>query len=343
LAFAFAPFILSSIPPPNSGSGGQLKIVGTLLVVSMLGWLAKLRRRIVMKNGQSENVGYFYELPFQQGACFSVLQGYGGSYSHAGDSYFSIDFAMPEKTPICAARGGIVYCVIDHFSDGCMLPSFKPKANAIYVLHNDDTIAAYLHLMHGGAYVDAGEVVSVGQTIGLSGNTGWSGSPHLHFHVSDAYYHRRIPTKFEISRNRADIVEVNKRYIKPLPDNRSSMTTDRVGVANPQRANNAERDAFAFFPELLNLSNGLVSELSAAGYEMTVDYYSIDAIHDVNGLEVCGIHDPQTALDIIRFLLRRFPGWNAGWLHAPDSGSTQEWVARIQRDRGTTMEYWGTD
>lgn len=76
---------------------------------------------------------------------------------------------------------------------------------------------------------------------------------------------------------------------------------------------------------------------------MTVDYCSIDPMHDVHGLEVCGIHEPQTVLNINRFLLRRFPGWNAGWLHPPDGASTQKWVARIQRDRDTTMEYWESE
>jgi murein DD-endopeptidase MepM/ murein hydrolase activator NlpD len=281
-------------------------------------------------------------LPFEPGACFSVIQGYGGRYSHTGDSYFSIDFSMPEKTPICAARDGVVYRVIDHFSEGGTHPSLKRKANAIYVLHNDDTMAAYVHLTHGGACVRAGECVSAGQTIGLSGNTGWSSSPHLHFHVLDAFFHRRIPTTFRISRKRATVVEVNRRYKKPGMENHSKRKDD-IDAAIPHRPNDAEPNTFAFFLGLLQLSTLLVAELSTAGYERAIDYYSIDAMHDVHGLEVCGIHDPHTALNIIRFLLRRFPGWNAGWLHAPDSASTQEWVARIQRDRDIEMEYWETD
>jgi hypothetical protein len=103
------------------------------------------------------------------------------------------------------------------------------------------------------------------------------------------------------------------------------------------------RDAFEFFPELLELARQLVAELSTAGYEKMSDYCSIDAMHDVHGLEVCGIKDPDAALDITRFLLRRFPGWNAGWLHAPHSTSTQAWVARIQRDQELTPEFWDTE
>jgi murein DD-endopeptidase MepM/ murein hydrolase activator NlpD len=53
-----------------------------------------------------------YELPFELGARFRVLQGYGGTYSHTGDSHYSLDFSMPEGTQTCAARSGIVYRVV---------------------------------------------------------------------------------------------------------------------------------------------------------------------------------------------------------------------------------------
>ncbi len=131
-------------------------------------------------------VGFIYELPFKPGARFRVSQGYGGTYSHTGESLYSLDFRMPENTTVCAARSGVVYRVIDHFADGGTHPSFKPRANAIYVLHVDDSIASYVHLMRDGSSVHPGQFVNTGQPIGLSGNTGWSGHPHLHFHVADA-------------------------------------------------------------------------------------------------------------------------------------------------------------
>src|SRR5262249_22036602 len=104
-----------------------------------------------------------------------------------------------------------------------------------------------------------------------------------------------------------------------------------------------ERDPAAYHPELLNLSQGLVSELSEAGYELLCDYSSVEAMHDVHGLEVCGVRSSEDALDIVRLLLRCFPGWNAAWFGVPDSSAAHAWVARAQRDLDPEPEYWGTD
>jgi murein DD-endopeptidase MepM/ murein hydrolase activator NlpD len=307
-------------------------------------WLAQLMRGLAPKSvlHSSSDGELIYELPYGPGCSFWVIQGYGGSYSHTEDSHFSIDFGMPEGTPVCAARGGIVYRVIDQFTEGGTDPSFKPKANAIYVLHADDTIAAYVHLMRGGMCVRAGDPVTIGQTIGYSGNTGWSGTPHLHFHVADASLHKRRATKFNTFENGSTIVEVHRKYTRPTPQRKHERNDVRVRPTDVPDISH-ERDAFAFCPELLNQAENLAAELASAGYEVMSDYSSIDVMHDVHGLEVCGIHSPDVALEITRLLLSRFPGWNAGWLHAPDSASTQKWVASIQRDRDLVLEYWDTD
>jgi hypothetical protein len=45
--------------------------------------------------------------------------------------------------------------------------------------------AFYAHLVPGSIRVKVGERVTAGQVIGLLGNSGNSGAPHLHFHVGD--------------------------------------------------------------------------------------------------------------------------------------------------------------
>jgi murein DD-endopeptidase MepM/ murein hydrolase activator NlpD len=50
-------------------------------------------------------------------------------------------------------------------------------------LHTDGSMALYAHLAENGALVHPGQHVETGQRIGLSGNTGYSTAPHLHFAV----------------------------------------------------------------------------------------------------------------------------------------------------------------
>ena len=55
------------------------------------------------------------------------------------------------------------------------------RANFIRILHEDGTMALYAHLREEGALVRVGQRVRGGQQIGLSGNTGFTTGPHLHF------------------------------------------------------------------------------------------------------------------------------------------------------------------
>ena len=281
---------------------------------------------------------FIYQLPYAAGERFHVMQGYGGSYSHTDDSYFSLDFRMPEGTPICASRSGLVYRVVDHFTDGGTHHSFKPKANTIHILHVDDSIASYVHLAHNGSCVRPGQFVHSGQQIAISGNTGWSGCPHLHFHVCDALTRKRHSTAFCTTEQNVSVLTENKWYTRPILGD--ELMVDEFA---PELTTSGERNPFAFSDELLQHQGRLLGLLPDEGFDLSTDFASVDTLQDVHGLEICGIPDGDTALAITRLLLREFPGWNAGWIHEPDLTSLQNWVAAIQRDRDTVTEYWDTD
>ena len=90
-----------------------------------------------------------------------------------------MDIAMPEGTPIIAARGGVVVKIEnDQTGKGA-----NPSGNFVRILHNDGTMGVYLHLMRGSVSVREGERVVVGSALARSGNTGNSTGPHLHFVV----------------------------------------------------------------------------------------------------------------------------------------------------------------
>jgi murein DD-endopeptidase MepM/ murein hydrolase activator NlpD len=127
-----------------------------------------------------------YGLPYQPGPGFMVSQGYNGHFSHHGDSQYAVDFAMPEGTPIVAAREGVVISVRGDSTVGGPDRAYEDKANYVVVQHQDGTFAEYLHLQPNGVRVAQGERVSRGQLLGFSGNTGFSGGPHLHFMVAGA-------------------------------------------------------------------------------------------------------------------------------------------------------------
>ena len=134
-----------------------------------------------------------YALPFPPGR-YVVLQGQRGSYSHhAGSgSENAVDWDVPEGTVICAARGGRVVGVRDDSTVSGPDPKFKPLGNYVIIKHPDGTFADYHHLQPGGAKVKLGDQVKVGQPIGLSGNTGYSSKPHLHFAVFQAINGKKV-------------------------------------------------------------------------------------------------------------------------------------------------------
>lgn len=124
-----------------------------------------------------------YLFPYARGKSYRVIQGYGSRFSHRGLEQFAIDFKMDVGTPVHAARDGVVARIEESNSIGCWEDGCGKYANYIVILHADGTTGEYYHLQKDGALVDVGEKVIAGQQIGLSGNTGHTTMPHLHFAV----------------------------------------------------------------------------------------------------------------------------------------------------------------
>jgi murein DD-endopeptidase MepM/ murein hydrolase activator NlpD len=97
--------------------------------------------------------------------------------------HHGIDYAVPEGTRVYAINSGVV------IHSGI----WGTGGLTVRVRHSDNKISEYLH--NSKLLVKVGDSVKQGQAIALSGNTGNSTGPHLHFGVYD---------------------EGQKKYINPL-------------------------------------------------------------------------------------------------------------------------------
>ncbi|WP_241154245.1 peptidoglycan DD-metalloendopeptidase family protein [Streptococcus tangpeifui] len=107
-----------------------------------------------------------YTLPVQG----PISAGFNGYPGHGG-----IDYAVPEGTPVHAARDGVVKVA------GANHPWMGWQGgNAVLIQHPDGMHTGYAHLSR--IIVSVGQQVSQGQVIGYSGSSLVTG-PHLHFEM----------------------------------------------------------------------------------------------------------------------------------------------------------------
>ncbi len=156
-----------------------------------------------------------YKFPFRRGESYRLDQGYNGSFSHTGSIRYSLDFYMPEGTPVHAARSGVVIDVEEDFKEGGTDEKYRSQANNITILHNDGTMADYSHLKYLGAVVHEGQKIRAGQLIGYSGATGYITGPHLHFMVKKVVPggdYQSIPVKFTSQQGVLDMLQTGEEY-----------------------------------------------------------------------------------------------------------------------------------
>ena len=150
-------------------------------------------------------------LPYPVGTTFVIGQGNCGPGSHAASTVvqYAYDFPMPIGTTIIASRGGTVLLVEEHYEDGTRRLG---EENFVNIRRADRSIAAYVHLTRGGALVGVGDRVKQGPAIGLSGDTGSSTEPHLHFHVQSCEGCRTEPVTFRNARPHPGGIEQGQLY-----------------------------------------------------------------------------------------------------------------------------------
>ncbi len=133
-------------------------------------------------NAQPRDIEYVYPL---SGTALQVEQGWGGVFSHHDlQNHHAVDFAADIGTQVIAARAGTVMDIETDFERaGLDTGNDASRANFVRIVHDDGTMALYAHLKPEGVLVRVGQRVRKAEVIGLSGNTGFTTGPHLHFAV----------------------------------------------------------------------------------------------------------------------------------------------------------------
>src|SRR6185369_5038969 len=88
---------------------------------------------------------------------------------------------------VLAVADGVVTSVIDWLwdNDPGHLNPYSGFGNGVVLKHGDSLYSAYAYLQPGKMRVQVGESVKQGAVVGLTGNSGNSSEPHLHFQIMD--------------------------------------------------------------------------------------------------------------------------------------------------------------
>lgn len=156
------------------------------------------------------NTNYLYSLPYSKNKRHKIIQSFNGKFSHnLPHSKYAIDFNLQVGDTITAAREGLVFFIKEDSKKHGKTKAFTKFANKILIFHEDGTYADYSHIDFNGALVNIGDKVKAGEPIAISGLTGFTTTPHLHFVVFEA---NGISTPIFFKKYKGEKLKKNKYY-----------------------------------------------------------------------------------------------------------------------------------
>ena len=164
--------------------------------------------KLLQKGIIKDDTSFVYHLPYETNKKRLLVQGYFSKYSHKNRA--ALDFKMKRGTVITAARNGVVIRVKEDGKKGGWNKKYRPDGNVVVIEHADGSRAGYWHLQFNGVLVNVGDTVKQNQPIALSGKTGYTLFPHLHFLVwrTNNNQWQQVATRFKISKG--------IRYLRPM-------------------------------------------------------------------------------------------------------------------------------
>ena len=172
---AFAAGAAASTPDTPSLVNAAAKSVAKQATVQ--GKAAQAAKETVAKKAaeakKAARLATSWEAPVSQ---YQLSASFGNDGSRWAHKHSVQDFAVPIGTKVEAAHGGVV--VKAGPNGGGDGPAY---GNAIVIKHDNGMYSQYAHLSQ--IDVRIGQAVQTGEKIALSGNTGNSSGPHLHFEI----------------------------------------------------------------------------------------------------------------------------------------------------------------
>ena len=177
--------------------------------------------KLLQKGKLKDDSSFIYRLPYETGRSHVLVQGYYSRYTHKNRA--ALDFKMKQGTKICASRAGIVVRLKEDGNKGGSKTKYRPFGNFVIIQHDDSSRTGYWHLQFNGVLVNMGDTVQQGQVIGLSGKTGYTYFPHLHF-ISWRYDKKgqwtQIGNRFQTNRG--------IRYLRPFRSYRNQIPNNQT-------------------------------------------------------------------------------------------------------------------